>query len=414
MKTSLWLCIACSFLALSSTTLRAQGAPQEEVTLYGGFGSKEYDAKMAEYRQAAGRGMSIRLGDLVDIVGEENIKLTGFGVVTGLNKTGDSNRSVAGLKMLLEIAKKQGILIDPNDVKQQNVALVTISANVNPHKRTFDIAVKSMGDAKSLQNGYLEGSTLSPIGSNEIYAVASGALALGSRYFESTPASGTVGGAASLTIGHPTMGYVLDGGQLVKELPSKRVQNGILSLIVKYPNDRTATNIANAVNQVMGPFGIQAQPANASTINIFVPKSFFNKDGEVTRLLADLADLPASVGRKATITIDQGSGVVAMTEGVKMEPGSISIAGLTITVSSDITPITRQGLLNGDTKFIDQPQLQVAKSQANFLTVPAGTDLRKVQETLNALKLNPITVISVFIAMHNAGMIHADIIVIPR
>jgi flagellar basal body P-ring protein FlgI len=121
-----------------------------------------------------------------------------------------------------------------------------------------------------------------------------------------------------------------------------------------------------------------------------------------------------------------------MTEGVKMEPGSIAVAGLTVTVSSDITPVVRQannifnfqgaqGVGNnqnapsgGETSFIDSPRLEVSQEQANFLTVPAGTDLRKIQETFNALKLKPTSIISVFQAMHDAGMIHADIVVLPR
>ncbi len=145
-----------------------------------------------------------------------------------------------------------------------------------------------------------------------------------------------------------------------------------------------------------------------------VPHYFEGKPGALTRLIADMGDLPVNVARKAIITIDQGSGVIAMTEGVKMEPGSIAVAGLTVTVSSDITPVTRQGLTSGAIAFIDEPQLQVAEDQANFLTLPAGTDLRRVQETLNALQLTPTSIISVFNAMHRAGMIHADIVVIPR
>ncbi len=106
--------------------------------------------------------------------------------------------------------------------------------------------------------------------------------------------------------------------------------------------------------------------------------------------------------------------MIVMNEGVKLEPGSIAIAGLTVVVSSDITPVTRQGLTDGETAFYDSPELKVSEDQANFLTLPAGTDLRKVQETLNALKLSPTSIISVFNAMHEAGMIHADIIVMPR
>lgn len=370
-----------------------------------------YEERMEEYRYSEAPKGGIKIQNLVDVVGEESVRLSGFGVVTGLNKTGDSSK--VALEMLLKVAKKQGIMIDPNDLQQKNVALVSISASVGPHQRTFDVAVKSIGDSKSLQNGFLEASTLSPIGSATVFAVTSGPLALGARFFEAE-GGGDVGGVTSVTLGHPTVGHVLSGGELVKEIPSQRLQNGEVTLFVKHPNERTATNIANIINDYMKDIGVEAIPRNASTVVLRLPPGYEQQEGKLTRLMADIGDLSTSVARKAVITIDQGTGVIAMTEGVKMEPGSIAVGGLTVTVSSDITPVTRQGDFEGETSFLDAPQLTVSEDRANFLTLPAGTDLRKVQETFNALKLQPTSIISVFTAMHKAGMIHAEIIVLPR
>ncbi|MFT4552145.1 MAG: flagellar P-ring protein precursor FlgI [Chlamydiales bacterium] len=371
-----------------------------------------YEERMEEYRYSPAPKGGIKVQNLVDVVGEESVRLSGFGVVTGLNKTGDSSK--VALEMLLKVAKKQGIRIDPNALQQKNVALVSISASVSPHQRTFDVAVKSIGDSKSLQNGFLEASTLSPIGSSTVFAITSGPLALGARFFEAEPGAGAVGGTTSVTLGHPTVGHVLSGGELVKEIPSHRLQNGEVTLFVKHPNERTATNIANIINDYMKDIGVEAIPKNASTVVLRLPPGYEQQEGKLTRLMADIGDLSASVARKAIITIDQGTGVIAMTEGVKMEPGSIAVGGLTVTVSSDITPVTRQGDFDGETSFVDAPQLTVSEDRANFLTLPAGTDLRKVQETFNALKLQPTSIISVFTAMHKAGMIHAEIIVLPR
>ncbi len=371
----------------------------------------EYEDVMQKFRQVVAPGMSIKIQDLVEVVGEESVKLSGFGVVSGLNGTGDSG--TAAIDLLLRVARKQGIIIDSKQIKKKNLALVSVSASVGPHQKTFDVAVKSVSDSKSLQNGFLEGTTLTPVGSAEIYGLASGSIALGARYFSSGNAAGAVGAPATVTIGHPTMGFVLSGGELVRDIPSSRVEEGIMTLFVKYPNERTAANIANVINRYMGMIGVEAEPVNASTVLLYLPKYYVHKKGEITRLIADIGDLPTNISRKAVITVDQGSGVIAMTEGVKMSPGSIAVSGLTVTVSSDITPVTRQGMFDGDTDFVDSPQLQVAEDQANFLTVPAGTDLRKVQETLNALKLTPTSIISVFTAMHKAGMIHAELMIIP-
>lgn len=373
---------------------------------------KTLDQKMEALRAKPAVGRDIKVGDLVDIVGEDVVKMQGFGVVTGLQGSGDSG--LGAVKMLLTVADRQGIRLDMADIKKKNIALVSLSAEINPYQRTFDIAVKSVGDAKSLQNGYLEPSTLSPIGTADVYAVASGAVALGARYYEATAAPGAVGGTTSVTIGHPTAGFVINGGQLVRDLPSERVENNVITLFLKHPSDRTATNIANVVNEYMNDSCIAAEPLNANTIRVALQNDCLTKQGNLTRIIADIRDLPVRVARKAMITIDQGSGVIAMTEGVKMEPGSIAVSGLTVTVSSDITPVTRQGLTEGETAFMDVPQLQVSQDQANFLTLPAGTDLRRVQETLNALRLTPTSIISVFNAMQKAGMIHAEIVVIPR
>ena len=373
---------------------------------------RDFEQSMEQLRMVGAAGRAIKVQDLVEVVGEERVKLTGFGVVTGLHGSGDTG--TAAITMLLTLADKQGIRLDPGEIKKKNVALVSISAELNPHERTFDVAVKSVGDAKSLQNGFLEASTLSPIGSSDTYGVASGALALGARYFEASPAGGAVGGSTSVTLGHPTLAFVVDGGPLIRDIPSTRIRNGKISLFLKHSDSRTSTNVSNAINHYLTGIGVEAVPADASTIDVLLDDENFGKYGNLTRLIADIGDLPVNVSRKATITIDQGSGVIAMTEGVKMEPGSIAVAGLTVTVSSEITPVTRQDFLDGETSFIDIPELQVSEDQANFLSMPAGTDLRKVQETLNALRLTPTSIISVFNAMHKAGMIHADIVVIPR
>ncbi|MBN4066669.1 flagellar basal body P-ring protein FlgI [Simkania negevensis] len=409
MTTGRFLQVTIAVLLLTPLSVNGEGPlasllSQENVV--------QYNEMMKGFIGRPAPGRKVKIRNLVDVVGEESVKLTGFGVVSGLNRTGDS--SPAAKKLLLKVAENQGIRIADKELKEKNVALVSISAEVSPHDRRFDVAVKSIGDAKSLQNGFLEGSSLSPLGSDEVYAVASGALALGARYFEAQSAPGAIGGPASVTIGHPTMGYVLDGGELTREIPTERINNGEITFFIKYPDNRTATNISGAINRYMDRFDIHAIPINASTVKLRVSAVFEQEPGLVTNLIADIGALPVNISNRAIITIDQGSGTIAMTEGVKMSPGSIAVAGLTVTVSSDITPVLRQGLFEGETSFIDQPKLEVAEDKASFLSVPAGTDLRKVQETLNALKLTPTSIISVFTAMHKAGMIQADIIIIPR
>ncbi|SCA62601.1 Flagellar P-ring protein [Chlamydiales bacterium SCGC AG-110-M15] len=371
-----------------------------------------YTQRIEPLRMSNPSGRAIKIRDLVEVTGEESVKLTGFGVVTGLNKTGDKGK--AAREMLLHVIKKQGLRVKLSDITGQNVALVSISASVSPHQRSFDVSVKSIGDARSLQNGFLEASTLSPIGSTKIFALAQGPLALGARHFETQGAEGADAGFASVTIGHPTVGLVLHGGELLKEIPSTRLHDNRITLFIKYPNNRTSTNIANVINDYMENIGIKAYPKSASSVVLHLPSGYEGYDGKLTRLIADIGDLSTQVSREAIITIDQGTGVIAMTEGVKMEPGSIAVGGLTVTVSSDITPVTRQGTFEGETRLVDVPELTVSEDRANFLSLPAGTDLRKVQETLNALKLKPTSIISVFSAMHKAGMIHADIRVLPR
>jgi flagellar P-ring protein FlgI len=400
--------ISLSLLSTASYSQSIQQLPNEAEV--------EFNEIMQALRKSPTPGSSIKIQNLVDVVGEESVKLSGFGVVSGLNGTGDS--SEGAIDLLLRVAKDQNIILTTDQIKKGNLAVVSISADVNPHEKTFDIAVKSVSDAKSLQNGFLEGSTLTPIGSNNVFGVASGAIALGARYFsaagQNSPAQNVVGGTSNVTIGHPTMGFVLSGGELIKEIPTHRVKNGSITLFIKYPSSRTATNIANVINNYMNLIKVFAEPTNASTITINIPKKYQKNQGLLTRLIADIGDLSTSVERKAIITIDQGSGVIAMTEGVKMAAGSIAIAGLTVTVSSDITPVTRQDYFDGETSFMDTPELEVAQDNANFLTLPEGTDLKQVQETLNALKLTPTSVISVFTAMHKAGMIHAELVIIPR
>lgn len=360
-----------------------------------------------------GEARQVKIRDLTEVVGEEKIKLHGFGVVSGLNGKGDS--LPAAIKMLLNVAEKLGLQIAVTDLKAKNLAVVSISAEVDPNQKTFDCAVMSISDAKSLENGFLEGSTLSPVGSTEVLALASGPLALGARYFEGGAAGGSPGGGnTSITMGHPTMAHVMNGGQLIKAIPAKRLQDATLELSVKYPDNRTASNIADKVNEVLGRSGFMAEARNASTVAIAVPSDIVGNPGRLTNAIADIGELSCDVSTKAIITIDQGSGVIAMTEDVKMEPGSVAVAGLTVTVSTDITPVVRQGDFDGQTTIVSNPEIKISEDRANFIQLEAGTSLSEVTKAFNLLKLPPSSVISVLNAMHRAGMIHADIVVIPR
>lgn len=375
----------------------------------------ELEEQILTLQEGPARGRLVKIRDLVDISGEESVKLSGFGIVSGLQKSGDS--SSAAKKMMIKVARDQGILLKEEDLAGNNLALVSLSAEVNPHQRRFDLAVKSIGDAKSLQNGFLEASTLSPIGSSDVYAVASGSVALGSRYFEAEGSNSL----SSVTIGHPTMGFVLQGGELIEEIPTYRLKNGKVNLYLKHPSNRTATHVANSVNQYLKPLQVKAEPKNASTIVVHLPAYFREAEGRLTRLLADLGDLPSKVSRKAQITIDQGSGIITMTNDVKMEPGSLTIGGLTVTVTSDLKAVVPESPeVAADLEelpkpeLVNEPKLTIEQQEGNVMLLPAGTSLRKVQETFNAIKITPETMMSVFTAMHNSGMIHADIVVIPR
>lgn len=406
MKPLINAAIGISALFLGISGLQALPSSEEYALL-----KSEIDERMQPYRQQLFFGSHVKIANLVDIHGDEEIKMTGFGIVTGLNGTGDTG--VAAVKMILNVAEKQGLKIKESDITAGNIALVSLSAEVNPQDRKFDVAIKAVSDAKSLQNGFLEASTLSPVGSQEIFAVVSGPIALGGRFF----ASGEGGGGENqVTKGHPTIGYVINGGEMLHELEVERLINGRVVFYLKNPDERTATNLARSVNETFKDMGIVAQADSKAKVNIRVPEIFHGKDGagRLTSLIADLGDLPVEPYQKARITIDQGAGVIAITEGVKMESGSIAVAGLTVKVSSETQVAMRQGLTEGETTTFQQPELDIEEGQANFLLIPEGTDLVEVQSTLNALHLPPTSMISVLTAMHRSGMIYADLEVIPR
>jgi flagellar P-ring protein precursor FlgI len=325
---------------------------------------ERFNQEMDPLRGALVPGRYVKVGNIADISGDESVMLNGFGIVSGLNGTGDNTAAAAA--MLMKVASSQGIQLSPADIKGKNLAVVSISAEVHPHQKNFDIAVKSIGNAKSLQNGFLEASTLSPIGSKEIYAVASGALSLGGRYFETN--SGGRGANSSVTIGHPTVGFVISGGELVQSIPSNRVVNSKLRLSVKHPDERTSMNIAKSINSRMGMLGIVADPISASVVEILLPEYYLNSPGRVTELVADINDLPTIVSRRAMITIDQGSGVIAMTGQVKMEPGSITVSGITVSVSAESRTVPKGGLLGGN-DTVNDASLEVSQKNASFLAM---------------------------------------------
>ncbi len=346
---------------------------------------------------------TVRLRDVASLQGAAPVPLIGYGLVVGLNKSGDRRQTVFSAQTLANMLERFGVLVPGEEIKIENVAAGLVTAELPAFSRRgsrLDITASSIGDARSLQGGTLLPTPLRGT-DGTIYALAQGPLSLGGF--------GGGKGGNSVQVNHLTVGRVPAGGIIQAEIagPVPAVGESIL-LTLGTPDFTNATRVADAINAEMGPGAARA--LDAASIQVAVPANY---RGALPNLMARLEPLPVSMGGQARIVINERTGTVVVGNEVRLGRTAVAHGNLSVRIStkynvSQPNPFSPQG----ETVVVPDEKVDVTEAEAKLVTLEEGASLDAVVRALNALGATPRDVIAILQAMKAAGALTAELVII--
>ncbi|MBF0143179.1 MAG: flagellar basal body P-ring protein FlgI [Magnetococcales bacterium] len=339
---------------------------------------------------------AIRLKDVADIEGVRDNPLTGFGLVVGLNGSGDSSAAFTGqsMKMMLE---RMGIS-SPSAVQVKNVASVMVTATLPPFARQgsrLDVTLSSLGDAKSLQGGTL---VMTPLkgADGRIYAVAQGPASVGG--FAAT------GAGQEVQKNHPTVAMISGGAIIEREVAFELNGESRLQLALRNPDFTTANRVVRAVNDLLG--APLAKARDSGTVQIEVPSNY---QGDVVSFVSRLENLQVEPDSVAKVVVNERTGTIVMGENVRVSTVALSHGNLSLKISENPKVSQPGALSGGSTAVTPGTDIQANEEKARLLELPEGVTLGELVNGLNGVGVTPRDLIAILQAVKAAGALQADL-----
>lgn len=341
-----------------------------------------------------------RLKDIADIEGVRGNQLFGYGIIIGLNGTGDGKSVEFTIKSLSNMLERLGVRVEPNDIKVSNVASVMVTATLPAFIRPgskIDVTLSSLGDAKSLQGGTLIMTPLKGADGN-VYAVAQGAVSVGGFSIE--------GGGDSAQKNHPTVGTISEGATVERGIPFDLFQSQRLRIVLRQPDFTTITRVVSALNNRLGePI---ARALDAASVEI--PITAAHRDNPIM-LVAQLENVQVEQDIGAKVVVNERTGTIIMGESVTISTIALAHGNLNITIRSE-TQVSQPGALaEGETTTVEQKDIQVAEEAGNLNVVHGQATLGELVAVLNGLGATPRDLIAIFTALKRAGALNAELVI---
>jgi len=343
-----------------------------------------------------------RLKDITNFEGIRDNILMGYGLVVGLNGTGDKLKNNEFTNQsLFAFLERQGINTRGTELKSKNIAAVTVTATLPAFARTgskLNVTVSAMGDARSLQGGILLATVLYGA-DGEVYVVAQGPVSIAG--FEAQ------GGGTTVLKGVPTNGFIADGGIIEREIPFQLNKMASLNIALRNPDISTAKHVAESINRHLGVDA--AEMIDPGTVHLRVPIDF--KDN-TAKLLAEIEQLPVQTDQIAKVVIDEASGTIVMGENVRID--TVAVAQGNLIVRIEETPQVSQppALAGPGAQTVVTPvtNVSVEESKAKLAIMPRGASLHELVAGLNALGVGPRDLITILQTIKTAGALEAEIV----
>lgn len=340
---------------------------------------------------------AVRLKDVAAVKGVRANQLIGYGLVVGLNGTGDGNQAAFTGQGLINMMKNMGVHVPKTGIKVKNVASVMITAQLPPFVKVgqaIDVTLSSLGDASSLQGGTLVSTPLTGL-DGKVYAIAQGPISIGG--FE------VAGEATGVQKNHQTVARIPDGASVEREVPVSFADKDTITFSLNEPDFTSVSRMVTAINDHLGgPF---AKARDGASVDISVPGKY--RENSIA-LLAALEKLEITPDRTAKVVLDERTGTVVMGENVRISQVAISRGNLSLQVMVPAASPTTDELI----QEMSRSNVPLRKQENRLVRLPAGASLGEVVRALNSVGVTPRDLIAIFQSIKAAGALQADLEII--
>jgi flagellar P-ring protein precursor FlgI len=349
---------------------------------------------------SASEATAARLKDIADIEGVRGNDLIGYGLVVGLQGTGDKSGTLFTSQSVANMLERLGVRVSAEDLKLSNVAAVVVTATLPPFARPgskIDVTLSSLGDAETLQGGIL---MMTPLkgADGKIYAVAQGAVSIGGFVIE--------GGGDTAQKNHPTVGQVAKGAIVERSIPFDLFASGQIRIVLRDPDFLTVTRVQAAVNSVVS--GLRARAIDSASVVLPLDKEL----GQTPiHLIAKLEQLNIEPDIPARVVVNERTGTIIMGENVKVSTVAIAHGNLNITIRSETQVSQPNALAEGETAVVENTDVGVAEDASGLAVIKQSVNLGQVVDGLNALGATPRDLIAILQALQRAGALQAELVV---
>jgi flagellar P-ring protein FlgI len=348
-------------------------------------------------------GRAARIRDLAHFQGVRENQLVGYGLVIGLDGTGDKRTTGFTLRTMSNLLESAGVTMSPDEIEVKNVAAVLVTATLPPFAREgsrLDVTAASIGDAGSLRGGVLIQTPLSGA-DGKVYAVAQGPLLVGGYQADSP-------GGTRVSQNIVTVGRVPGGAIIEREIPFALPESGELRLVLERPDFTTASRVVATVNQIVGE---GARALDAGTISVPQPAG-----GNLSpvELMARIGEAEVVPGSPARVVINERTGTIVAGGDVRLLPAAISHGNLSIRVRTENQVYAPAPFSPPGTPAVTVPQsdIKVSDQKGAFYATAGASTLEDLAKALNTLGVSPRDVIAIFQALKEAGALEAELVVL--
>ena len=339
-----------------------------------------------------------RIKDIAAFDGVRENQLVGYGIVVGLNGSGDSDQTKFPVQSLVGALDRMGVTVNRNDITVKNIAAVMVTAQLPPFAKQgnrLDVVVSSLGDAKSLAGGTL---MMAPLkgADGQVYAVAQGAVLTNSFSYG--------GQAAAAMKNHPTAGTLPGGALIEREIPNVLANKNELKLNLHQSDFTTASRVAAAIN---GRFNAQvATLSDPGSVHVALPDEY---RGRVVEFVASLERLEVNPDVMARVVMNERTGTIVMGENVRISTVAVSHGNLTVVIKETPRVSQPRALAQGTTTVVPRTDLRIAEEKVNLSLLREGANLGEVVRGLNTLGVTPRDLLGIMQAIKAAGALNAEL-----
>jgi flagellar P-ring protein precursor FlgI len=345
----------------------------------------------------------VRLKDLISIEGVRSNQLVGYGLVVGLNGTGDRQQTYFSAQSLTNLLQRMGVSISPTLITVKNTAAVMVTATLPPYAQpgtTLDITLGAMGDATNLQGGLLVLTTLHGI-NGQAFASAQGAIITGGFL------AGR-GAANSQTVNHPTVGRIPNGASVERLAPSVALGN-VIKLQLRDADFTTSARISKAVNKRFSSKGDLAHADNSALVSVTVPTEYATRR---TEFVAELELLLVEPDRVARVVINERTGTVVLGNQVKIAPVAIMHGNLTVSIETRVIPLQSGALSSAPGTAVSETTVGAREEKSRNLVLKEGATVEELVKALASIGSSTRDVIAILESLRAAGALDAELNVI--